>query len=137
MVTTPVLSVEPAAMVRVVFDVIVKSPLSAGDTADAETSTVTSSEQGLLREAVTLADPPFSLIESELSSSVSVGVASSSVIVGVTAAGSIAPSAFEAAPYMEIVLSGASVGFVDGAHGQRVGTCGGTRLYRQATACSR
>ena len=63
MVTAPVLRVEPAAMVRVLLDVMVKSSPAACDVGDAETTRVTSCEEGPLREAATLATPPFSPME--------------------------------------------------------------------------
>ena len=108
MVTVPALTVEPAAIVRVLLDVIVKSPSAAGGSGDAETTRVTSSEEGPLRDAVTLAAPPFSFMVYELSPRVTAGAASSSTMVSVTAAGSTAPNSFEAPPYMETVLSGVS-----------------------------
>ena len=108
MVTAPVLLVDPAAMVRVLLDAMVKSPLTAGDTGDAETTTVTSWEEAPLSEAVTLVVPPFSPMEDELRLRVTVGAASSSVMVSVKATGSVTPSAFEEAPDIVTVLSGAS-----------------------------
>ena len=57
MVTVPVLLVNPGAMVRVLLDVMVKYPLTAGDTGDAETTTVAAWEEAPLSEAVTLAAP--------------------------------------------------------------------------------
>ena len=78
-------------MVRVLLDVMVKSPLTAGDTGDAETTMLTSCEEGPLREAVTLAVPPFSLMEDELRLRVTVGAASSSVMVNVWLEGVLTP----------------------------------------------
>ena len=91
MVTAPVLLVDPAAMVKVLLDVTVKSPLTAGDTGLAATVKVTSWEEGPLSEAVTLALPLFSLMEDELRSSVTVGAASSSVMVSVWLEGALTP----------------------------------------------
>ena len=91
MVTVPLLVVDPGAMVRVLLDVMVKFPLTAGDNGDTETTTVTAWEEGALSEAVTLALPPFSLMEDELRLSVTLGVASSSVMVRVWLEGALTP----------------------------------------------
>ena len=66
MVTAPLLLVAPAAMVKVSLEEMVKSPLAAGGTGLADTVRVTASEEGPLREAVTLAAPPSSLMEEGL-----------------------------------------------------------------------
>ena len=87
MVTVPVLVFEPAAMVRVLFALRLKSPDTAGETAAAATVTVTSSLDAALSVAVTAVEPPFSAIGDEASASVNVGVSSSSVIVTVAASG--------------------------------------------------
>ena len=108
MVTAPLPLVDPVAMVKVLLEVRVKSPLTAGDTGLADTVKVTAWEDNPLREAVTLALPPFSPMEGELRSRVTLGIPSSSVMVSVTAAGSVTPSAFVAAPDIITVLSGAS-----------------------------
>ena len=80
-VTAPELEVPPAAMVRVLFELKEKSPETAGETAAADTVSVTVSLDSPLRDAVTVALPPFSEIEESESESVTVGVASSSVRV--------------------------------------------------------
>ena len=81
-VTVPVPVVEPAPIVSV-DPLSVKSPETAGDTGVAETLTVTASLDGPLSVAVTVLEPPFSLIEDGLSTSATVGAPSSSVIVSV------------------------------------------------------
>ena len=82
-VTVPVLAVLPAAIVRTLLFVIVKSLLVAGLTALAETVTVTAALDAEDSVAVTVLDPPFSEIEDGLNTSVTVGVPSSSVMVSV------------------------------------------------------
>ena len=106
-VTVPVLAVEPAAIVRTLLFVIVKSLLVAGLTAVAETVTVTAALDACDSSAVTVLVPPFSEIEAELSSSVTVGVPSSSVMVSVWFEGpvTVAPVAD---PDTVTVLFGAS-----------------------------
>ena len=94
-VTAPELEVPPAAMVRVLFELKEKSPETAGETAAADTVSVTVSLDSPLREAVTVALPPFSEIEESESESVTVGVASSSV--SVRAAPVTAPAPWELA----------------------------------------
>ena len=84
------------------------SPLASGEAGLTDTVRVTASEAGALRDAVTLALPPFSPMEDELRARVTVGVSSSSVMVRVTGAGSFAPTALAAAPDMKTVLSGES-----------------------------
>ena len=81
-VTTPVLDVEPAAIVSAVPD-CVKSPETAGDTAVAETVTATASLDGPLSEAVTVLQPPFSVMEVGSRPSLTTGTASSSSMVPV------------------------------------------------------
>ena len=61
MVTVPVLVVEPAAMVSFLLVLTEKSDAVAGDTAAAETVSVTSWLDSALRVAVTVVEPPFSL----------------------------------------------------------------------------
>ena len=90
-VTVPVLVVEPAAIVSVVFVDKLKSPDTAGLTAVAETVTVTAALDVPDSVAVTVLEPPFSEIEDGLSTSVTVGVPSSSVMVSVWFAGSETP----------------------------------------------
>ena len=82
-VTVPLLEVLPAAIVSVLFVVIVKSLLVAGLTAVAETVTDTAALEAPDSVAVTVLVPPFSEIEAEPSASVTVGVLSSSVMVSV------------------------------------------------------
>ena len=90
-VTRPALVVAPAAMVSVVPD-CAKSLAVAGDTAAADTVTVTASPEGCESAAVTVAAPPFSEIASgddesgSESSSVTVGRASSSAMAPVPVA---------------------------------------------------
>ena len=83
MVTVPVLAVRPAAMVRVV-PAWVKSPGTAGLTADDDTVTVTVRLDAPDRLAVTLLTPPASEIEAGLSAKLTVGVLSLSMMVSVT-----------------------------------------------------
>ena len=68
-------------MVSVLFSVSVKSPLTAGLTAAADTVTVVAALETPDSVAVTVVEPPFSGIELFDSASVTVGVASSSVMV--------------------------------------------------------
>ena len=82
-VTVPVLVFEPAAMVRVVSVLRLKSDDVAGDTAAAETVRVTSWLETALSVAVTVVEPPSSSMDDEPSTSDTVGVSSSSVIVRV------------------------------------------------------
>ena len=82
-VTGPVLVVEPAAIVSVA-PLCVKSPDTAGDTAAADTVTVTASLDTPLSIAVTVLFPPSSLTDDGSSSRDNVGVPSSSVIVSVS-----------------------------------------------------
>ena len=81
MVTVPVLAVAPAAIVSVVFCDRLKSLLVAGLIALADTVTVTASLEAPDSVAVTVLTPPSSVIELSDSARVSVGVASSSVMV--------------------------------------------------------
>ncbi len=83
MLTFPVLVVDPAAMVSVSFALSVKSAPTAGDTAAADTMSVTFALDTALSVAVTTVESPFSPIDNGLSASDTVGVASSSVIVRV------------------------------------------------------
>ena len=87
-VTVPVLEVLPAAIVSSLFVDIVKSPATAGLTALAETVTVTAALDAPDSVAVTVLDPPFSEIEDGVSTSVTVGAPSSSVMVSVWFEGS-------------------------------------------------
>ena len=81
-VTTPVLVVWPAAIVSIV-PLCVKSVETAGESADADTVTTTASLDWALSVAVTVLSPPFSPIEDGLSTKLTVGAPSSSVIVSV------------------------------------------------------
>ena len=76
-----------AGIVSAVFALSSKSPASAGETASAETVTVTGSPAASLRVAVTVASPPSSEMDEELISRLTVGAASSSVMVRVWGAG--------------------------------------------------
>ena len=83
MVTVPVLDFEPAAIVRVLSVLRVKSPDTVGDTAVADTVSVRSALDAVVRVAVTVVEPASSSIDDALSTSATVGVSSSSVIVSV------------------------------------------------------
>ena len=87
-VTVPVLSVAPAAMVRVLLAVTVKSPVAAGDTAAAATVRVTAWLDAPLREAVTVValSSPDSSMDVGVSLSLTTGVPSSSFTVTATSA---------------------------------------------------
>ena len=126
MVTVPVLLVEPGAMVRILLEEMAKSPATAGDTGDADTTTVTACGEGLLRNAVTLAVPTFSLMEVGLRSSVTVGA---TVVVGdgqrYGRGVYYAQHVRGAAGYMDRPVGGVHR-VVDGAEGQR-GCAGGRR----------
>ena len=76
-VTVPVLVVEPAAIVRSLFVDSVAAPVAGL----IDTVTVTAALDTEDSVAVTVLDPPFSAIVVSLSASVTVGVASSSVMV--------------------------------------------------------
>ena len=104
--TVPVLVVSPAAIVSVV-PVCVKSPDTAGDSAEAVTITVTSSLDLRFSVAVTVLEPPFSEISSGARTRVTVGVASLSVIVSVWFAGADTPLPPDTEPLTVTVLSGA------------------------------
>ena len=106
-VTVPVLVVSPAAIVSVV-PLCLKSPDTAGETGVAETVTVADSPDAALRVAVTVLTPPFSLIEDGVSTRLTAGAPSSSVIVSVCGDGSDTPLPPEADPDTVTVLSGAS-----------------------------
>ena len=82
-VTVPVLVVEPAAMVRLLSVLRLKSPETAGETAAAETVRVTSALDFAPSVAVTVVAPAFSAMADELSARETVGVASLSVMVRV------------------------------------------------------
>ena len=81
-VTAPVLSVWPAVIVSVVLPLSLKSFVTAPDSGAADTFSVTVSLVAPLRLATVLT-PPFSEMEGDDSSRVTVGVPSSSVIVSV------------------------------------------------------
>ena len=91
--TVPALSVLPGAIVSRRFALNAKSPASAGDTANAETVTVTSSAVTRLSCAVTRLSPPSSEICSGANTRVTVGAPSSSVIVSVCGSGASRPAA--------------------------------------------
>ena len=90
-ITVPVLSVCPAVIVSFRLPLNVKSLATAGSTAVADTVTTTSALDSPFNEAVTVLTPRFSLMDVRSSASVTVGVASSSLIVRVRAAGAAAP----------------------------------------------
>ena len=106
--TVRVLVVAPAAIVSVSFVLSVKSEATAGETAAAETTSVTFSLDGALRVAVTVVESPFSEIDDGLSTRFTVGVASSSVIVRVWLDGADTPRPPEAVADTVTDLSGAS-----------------------------
>ena len=106
-VTVPVLAVAPAAMVSVLLVESVKSPDNAGETAAADTVTVTCALDAADSVAVTVLAPPFSEIEDGLSARLTVGTPSSSVIVSVSSPGFDTPPPL-AAPDTVTVLSAAS-----------------------------
>ena len=100
-VTNPMLTVEPAAMVSVFAVLSVKSPATAGDTADAATVTVVAAldlPDSPDSAAVTVAMPPFSEIELEESTSDTTGRVSSSVIVSDAPVTAPAPRPLVSAP---------------------------------------
>ena len=107
--TVRVLVVAPAAIVSVSFALSVKSEATAGDTAVADTTRVTFSLEGRLRVAVTVVESPFSPIEAGLSTRVTVGVPSSSVIVRVRSDGADTPRPPVAVADTVTDLSGASI----------------------------
>ncbi len=90
-VTVPVLVVAPAAIDSVLLVLRVKSPATAGETAAADTVTVTAALEVPLSVAVTTVESPFSEIDAGLNANDTVGVASSSVIVRVLSAGFATP----------------------------------------------
>ena len=106
--TVRVLVVAPAAIVSVSFVLSVKSPATAGETAAADTTSVTFSLDTPLSVAVTVVESPFSPIEAGLSTRVTVGVASSSVIVRVWLDGADTPLPPVAVADTVTDLSGAS-----------------------------
>ena len=91
--TVPALSVLPGAIVSRRFALNAKSPASAGDSANAETVTVTSSAVTRLSCAVTRLSPPSFEICSGANTRVTVGAPSSSVIVSVCGSGASRPAA--------------------------------------------
>ena len=106
--TVRVLVVAPAAIVSVSFALSVKSEATAGETAVADTTSVTFSLDTPLSVAVTVVESPFSEIEAGLSTSDTVGVASSSLIVKVWSAGFATPLPPDAVADTVTDLSGAS-----------------------------
>ena len=78
MVTVPVLVVEFAGNVRILFVLSVKSPATAGETASADTVTVNAESTACSRVAVTVLEleEPLSEIESGVSTSVTTGAVS-------------------------------------------------------------
>ena len=116
-VTVPVLDVSPASIVSS-LPLSVKSPGPAGVTAAAETVTVVGSLEGRSSVAVTVvlcSSVPVVPLSSDssmaagVSTRVTVGAGSSSVIVSVTPAGSVAPRSFAAVAANVTSLAGASV----------------------------
>ena len=109
-VTVPVLVTSPAAMVRVVALDRLKSPATAPDaaTSAADTVTVTASLDAPDSVAVTVDTPPFSDTDAGFSDSVTVGAASSSVMVRVTSGGSATLLPPVAVPETVTDLSGES-----------------------------
>ena len=105
-VTVPVLVVAPAAMVSVV-PACVKSPDTAGETAAADTVSVTASLDSVLRVAVTAVEPPSSSMDDEPRTSDGVAV-SSSVMVRVWSDGAVTPLPPATVAETVISLSGAS-----------------------------
>ena len=89
-VTVPVLLVVPAAMVRVLLVLRLKSDEVVGDTAVAATVSVTASVETALSVAVTAVEPPFSAIDAEPRARETVRV-SSSVIERVLSDGASTP----------------------------------------------
>ena len=88
-VTVPVLFVALAAKLSVV-PASMKSPATAGETADVDTVTVKASDEAGETIAVTVLTPSSSLIICGVSNSVTTGEDSSSVIIKVTSTGSLA-----------------------------------------------
>ena len=86
-VTVPVLCVSPAAIARSRFVLSAKSLATAGEAADAEILTVTGSLAGGLRVAVTVLTPPSSPIRAGVSTSVTAGAPSSSMIFSIRGSG--------------------------------------------------
>ena len=105
-VTPPVLFVALAAKLSVV-PVSMKSPATAGETADVDTFTVKASDEAGETVAVTVLTPPFSLIICGVSISVTTGGDSSSVIIKVTSTGASAPDN-DTVPDTRTILSGES-----------------------------
>ena len=107
-VTVPVLLIEPAAMVSVVFALRLKSSATAGSTGAADTVSVTASLETPLSVAVTVVEPSFSPIDEVPSTSDTVGVSSSSVIVRVSSVGFATPLPPAAVAETVTCFSGAS-----------------------------
>ena len=80
-VTVPVLVVVVAAMISVSAPDSVKSLAVAGDTGVAETVIVVTALDGCDRVALTVETPPFSEMDEGISTNVTVGASSSSVVV--------------------------------------------------------
>ena len=110
-VTTPVLAVEPAAIVNVSALDNEKSPDAAGDTAAASTVTVTASLDAHESVAVTVDTPLPSDTDVGDSPSATVGSASSSVSVNVTPEGAATPLPPETVAETVTDLSGESTEF--------------------------
>ena len=110
-VTVPLLLVAPAAMVSVALLLSLKSPFAVFAPAAAETVTVVCWLDARSRLAVTVAElvAPLSAIELRDSARVTVGVASSSVIVSVTDEGCVIPCELVAEPDTVTLLSASSV----------------------------
>ena len=105
-ITSPALTVAPAAMVSILPVPTLKSPAAAFVPGAADTMIVMASpDVPPLRPAVTVAAPPFSGIEVGVSVSVAVGRSSSSTIVSDAAVTPTAPRSFAAVPVTVTVLS--------------------------------
>ena len=104
-VTVPVLVVSPVAIVSVLFVDRMKSPDTAGLTALAETVTVTVAVAAEDSVAVTVLVPWYSEIEDGLSTSVTVGVPSSSVMVSVWSEGFETPPPFAVADTVTVLFA--------------------------------
>ena len=108
MVTAPVLTVFPAAMISTLFVLSVKPAGVAGGTAVAATVTVTCSLEGPSSAAVTVLTPPSSPISAGDSVSRTTGVGSSSRTISGTGGGATIPRLLCAVPVTFTVASGAS-----------------------------
>ena len=108
-VTTPPLTVVPAATVNVVLPLNVKSVATVCGPAEAATVNVVGWLDGRFSVAVTVATPPLSEIDEGVSTSATAGASSSSVMVRVLAAGFATPLAPDTVAETCTDSSGASV----------------------------